>query len=633
MFLPIAAAFLGFEVIRRRSGLIRMSILWTLLLWACYAVAVTEVLNLLRLVTRPALAAAWLLACATLTWMLKSSPGTRLSSKFNKPAGTLSGGGRMLFAAISCVGALIALGAVLSPPNTYDAAAYHLPRAMMWLQNRSVAPFVTPYSNMTFLPPANEFFQLHFLALEQGDVLANCTQWVAWLGCVLAVSLAAGLLGGDQMAQLLAALFAASVPEGVLEASGSKNDYSLCLWLATFTVFGLAYRREASRWNAAGLCFSAALAVLTKSTSWLLLPALAASLAVLCGGARLRTLPRHAWAGALLALILIAPFHLRNQARYGNPLSPPVGSGELPFSVAQGSFSSTIAAANLVRNLGTQFGGPWPAMNRWAESEARGLIKWIGEDPDAHFAIWPGSRFTIQGGGWHEASRTNFVHLLLYLTLAGLTLVFWKRCGGATLAPLWLALGLGFILFSGYLRWQPWHTRLHLPFFVLAAVPAGVAAARLRWPWMPSIALLLLAPAAIHAALWNDIRPLLGDRSVLEKSRVQTLFNDGGGDGSQHRDVVSRIVLSQCRRIGLSAWQTHFFYPSMALLGVASGEREVRFMPDSGQPWPAGESFEPCAVWCLRCSGVTSLSERYSAQGFQMVTAGADLLFLKGPAH
>src|ERR1017187_3380327 len=106
---------------------------------------------------------------------------------------------------------------------------------------------------------------------------------------------ARGRAGPEHQGQAFAALFCATLPNGILQASGAKNDSLLALWLVCLLYF--TARRNAPF---AGLAFRLALA--TKATAYLFAPPMLAIL-VLYRPPSLRTMLRMAGylaGGALL---------------------------------------------------------------------------------------------------------------------------------------------------------------------------------------------------------------------------------------------------------------------------------------------------------------------------------------------
>jgi 4-amino-4-deoxy-L-arabinose transferase-like glycosyltransferase len=94
------------------------------------------------------------------------------------------------------------------------------------------------------------------------------------------------LLGAPEAGAVLAVLFAATLPMGILQSSSTQNDYVVSFWLLAFVSQFLGWRRSS---HDSHLLFAAAalgLAILTKGTAlifatpfgiWLLAPSPARS--------------------------------------------------------------------------------------------------------------------------------------------------------------------------------------------------------------------------------------------------------------------------------------------------------------------------------------------------------------------
>jgi 4-amino-4-deoxy-L-arabinose transferase-like glycosyltransferase len=98
--------------------------------------------------------------------------------------------------------------------------------------------------------------------------------WCSGLALTSIVAVGRWELGADLRGQLLAALFCATIPNGILQATGAKNDYVLAAWLACAAYFLL--RNEAIF---AGLAIGLALG--TKATAYLFAPGLILAIMIL----------------------------------------------------------------------------------------------------------------------------------------------------------------------------------------------------------------------------------------------------------------------------------------------------------------------------------------------------------------
>ena len=146
---------------------------------------------------------------------------------------------------------------------------YHLPRALHWLQNQSLAHYPTSILRQLFMPPFAEMGILHVLALSNGDHLAFVVQWLSMAGALLAVWVLTEQVTNRREAALTAVAFAATLPMGLLQASSTQNDWVLTVWLAIAAVFVLAYRRDNSTKSVIGAALAIGLALLTKGTAFI----------------------------------------------------------------------------------------------------------------------------------------------------------------------------------------------------------------------------------------------------------------------------------------------------------------------------------------------------------------------------
>ncbi len=125
------------------------------------------------------------------------------------------------------------------------------------------------YYSQVSQPPLAEYFILHTWILSAGDRFANLVQFFAFFASAVAASAITAGLGASRRGQVLAALFAATLPNGILQASGVKNDCVLALWLALTARFALAWLRDPRPADLVSVGLALGLAILTKNTAYL----------------------------------------------------------------------------------------------------------------------------------------------------------------------------------------------------------------------------------------------------------------------------------------------------------------------------------------------------------------------------
>jgi hypothetical protein len=595
---------------------LRDSLLRALVLFGGITVAITELLSPFHLLRRVPLAVAWTaVAMAAAAWSWRRRPGL--------PRMTIRPLEAIIAAVIAMIAATVGLTAVLSPPNSADAMAYHMPRVIYWAQAGSVAFFPTPYFNQITLQPLAEYIMLHTYVLSGGDHFINLIAFGAFLGSMVAVSALGDALGLSGRGQAFAALFCATLPNGILQASGAKNDSLLALWLVCLLYF--AARRNAPF---AGLTLGLALA--TKATAYLFAPPMLAIL-MLYRPPPLKTMLRMAGYLAGGALLINTPQYLRNLSLSGSPLGydSAQGDGVFRWRNERPGWQSTVS--NALRNTSEQLGARSPRWNQAVFDAVVHIHRWLGIDPQDPATTW---RYAVyeapRNAKNHEADANNRWHLLLL----GAAAVFVAATRRRTWMVYGLALLAAFLLFCYYLKWQPFLARLELPLFVLGAPLAGCLLEALR-PNILALALCILLVNNTRAALFeNWTRPLHGPRNLFITSRQDNYFADmtQWNNRASYLPAIDLTAASGCRTVGIDISRNQLEYPFQALL--LERNPNVRFVHTgvenaSARYYPANRP-QVCAVFCPDCAGLADKVGRYSGVG-PPITLEHFLLFLAPP--
>jgi hypothetical protein len=595
---------------------LRDSLLRALVLFGGITVAITELLSPFHLLHRVPLAVAWTAAgVVAAVWLWRRRPGL--------PRLTIRPLEAVIAAVIAGIAAMAGLTAALSPPNTFDAMAYHMPRVVYWAQAGSVAFFPTTYFNQITMQPLAEYIMLHTYVLSGGDHFINLIAFCAFLGAIGGASALAGALGLSTRGQAFAALFCATLPSGILQASGAKNDSLLALWLVCLLYF--TARRNAPF---AGLAFGLALA--TKGTAYLFAPPMLAML-LLYHPPPLRTMLRMAGFLACGMLLINTPQYLRVLSLSGSPLGydSAEGDGIYCWRNDHPGWQSTVS--NALRNTSEQLGARNPRWNQAVFDTVVRLHRWLGIDPQDPATTW---RYAVyeppRNAKNHEADANNRWQLLLL----GVAAVF----AAVTRRRAWILYGLAllaaFFLFCFYLRWQPFMARLELPLFVMGAPLAACFLEALR-PNILAIALCLFLVNNTRASLFeNWTRPLHGQRNLFITSRQENYFADLSqrNDRASYLAAIDLTAASGCRTVGIDISRNQLEYPFQALL--LERNPNVRFVHTgvenaSARYYPALRP-RVCAVFCPDCDGLADKVARYSSIG-PPITLEHFLLFLAPP--
>jgi 4-amino-4-deoxy-L-arabinose transferase-like glycosyltransferase len=566
--LPVLAGWVGYyrlaRALARRGELDsdwRVAVACACVAWGGTLVLIVEVLGALKLLGTPGLLIAWLLVSAGL-WLANQ----RLAGRTQKPEAARrdESGGLLAHVrawpwdaqAMALITLLLVLllgvAAALAPSTSWDAITYHLPRVMHWIQQGSVDHFPTNNERQIEFGPGAAFVQTTVFLLLDSDRLANHVQWTAMAGSVLLATLIARLLSprpANPRTQVFAGLLVATLPIGMVESITPLVDYVTAFWLTVFVVFALLLRQQPDhRWYWWGAGLALGLGTLTKVT--MLLYAGAPVLALLVWTAR-RLKDRQEWLRRVAVLILAAaglnvPHLLRNTVLYGSPL----GSVFIHQVERNESISLSGTLSNVIRNLALHGQTGIPPLTGWVNQAVATVHRLTGRDLNDPDTSYYKGKFTFTTSlrvfdslgpcPWHVAL------LLVAFVFAGFR---FKQ------NRLWLTYpvlaAVGFLLFCAVLRWQEWHTRLHLVWLVpLMPFCAAVLGDRLS-RWGPATTSLIVLWFAGLCLVKNESQPIGNPVFAAQPRAQQMLWLHGQGQFEAWQRIATEISQAGGRNIGL----------------------------------------------------------------------------------
>jgi len=604
---PLLVFFLAWDMFSRGKEDWRLAFLSAAAMWGSLLTLITELLSLFGAIAFRPLLGAWCfsLVIVFLAWR---------KSVWGKPAATNFAWRQeprfewFLRMGLLFIAGVVGLIALVAPPNTWDAMTYHMARVMHWMQNKSVAHYPTHILRQLYMPPWSEFAILHFQILAGTDRLANGVQWFSMLGSAIGVSGLAGRLGADRRGQLFSAVVSMTIPMGILQGSSTQNDYVAAFWLTCF-VYGLFVMRERGDAGSALLCGAGlGLAMLTKATAYIY------AFPFLLGASWL--LLRAFGSRGFLLLILVASaaltinlgHFLRNDDLFSNPLGltqeDRVGHYTIQYRVANEVLSPAVLVSNLVRNAAIHLSTPSAPINLFLERGVIFLHSVLGVSPhDPRTTLPLGTRFEITDTWLNEDSTGNPLHFALLV--ASIFVIAWKRGEGREVRLYSLGLIAAFLLFSLYLKWQPFNSRLQLPGFVLWSPVSGVVLAGLQRKWAASAVVSILLVGTLPWLFFNRARPLAAPQNIFNTPRAAQYFR---GRYSPYSRAVQLLPDPQCKQIGLYLDLDSWEYPFWVLLYQRLG-RDVRIEAVnveniSARKYADLPAFTPCAVLAINSLAV-----------------------------
>ena len=600
--IPLVSLGLLFLIFKQIDKCWRTAILSAAVVWGSVVALFTEILSLFELLTFEWVLGLWLVA--DILWLIiylklnsvkpdiRSNDRSQLSSFLL----WLLGGVSLIFAAVGLI-------AIVSPPNNWDSMTYHMSRVAHWMQNRSVEHYPTSYVPQLYHPPWAEFAIMHFQIISGGDRFANLIQWLSMVGSAIAVSLIAKQLGANLRGQVFAAVFAATLPMGILQGSSTQNDYAVCFWVVCFVSCGLAGMSAGiTLSNTLKIGASLGLALLTKTTAYIFaLPFILWFIIVGIKRFHQKMLPPILMIAAVTLILNIGHFW-RNYDLFGYAIGAPQSfTKEYKIEI----FTLPTFLSNIIRNLAMHTGTSISKINGLIVAVVKLLHKILGILPNDPRITWPpGQVYALSTPSFNENNATNPIHFgLIFATI--MLISNNPKLRQIKIVIVYLTATITtFLLLCLLLKFQPWQSRHHLTIFVLFAPLFGLTISQLSNYKIANYIVLIMIFMSLPWIFNNKFRPLLGESNIFNSSRNELYFTSRPKIEFPYYQAVDFVKSQNCTNIGLSFWTKNSWEYPLWVLFQQPGKPTPRIEHIStidpvvekklnSEPY---KSFIPCAI-------------------------------------
>ncbi|MBD2577311.1 hypothetical protein [Oscillatoria sp. FACHB-1406] len=565
VFLPLFSFFLLF-VLFSHSCCWRSSVLLAAITWGLIIVAIVEILNIFSAISFFWISGFWIVVNFNLLLILFFGVSSRRrvhKIQFSLKLPTYS---LILLISIVSISLIIGTIAIVSPPNTWDAMTYHMPRVVHWIQNKTVAHYPTNYLPQLYQSPWTEFAILNLQILSASDRFANLVQWFSMIASIVGVSLIALELKASPSGQIFAAVFVVTLPMGILQASSSKNDYAVSFWLICLAYFILVgTKSKISFVNYWAVGSSLGLALLTKGTAYLYAIPFYSWFIFKIFHQRNRNYFYSSIASIFttsIAILINIGFYYRNINLFKTPLySPPeykIDTIALPLFIS-----------NVVRNIAIHLPIPFDSIDNTFIETA--IVKFhstiLNIDVNDSRITSPGVYFGINLLPNFEATAANPFHCYLILLGLVLSIVSIKKIiQQKTLTEYFCITTFAFLLFCLLVKWQPYQSRLHLAIFILYAPFVGKFFEDiLKQRFLFYVAMFLIIFSSI-CLFFNETRPILNQTNIFNTERTDQYFMDRPDLRDEFIGASQFVKNQKCNRVGISLKADDWEYPLWVLL-------------------------------------------------------------------
>lgn len=317
----------------------------------------------------------------------------------------------------------IGASAILYPPNNWDSNTYHLPRIIIWLQNKNIYHYPTHIFRQIYQPILSEV-QLTWIYATYGPInLLNLQQFFYLIfSMIIGYLILQKLNDNNKITFSDVAIAVLSVSSAVLEASNTKNDILVTYFILNYIYCWVLLIKE-GKVNVFLFVASIALSILTKGTSYIFLTAITIGFLLLLV-IKIKLFKRlvrkkniaKIFLSLFIVLFLLSPFFYRNISLSGNIYCQ--DRKEKIFYQNELITPKTVIS-NSIKNLSIQFCPPFnviPVYNM-VQKTHRFLNLPSVDDPALNFGGFKYATPEMKIKNYFEEDNVPNFYLFLFLVL------------------------------------------------------------------------------------------------------------------------------------------------------------------------------------------------------------------------
>jgi len=519
-------------------------------------VLITEILSILNQLNFIGIISCWLLvSCVLLFFIFKNNSKIDVLKRIKSKYKELTYFQKTLLFIVFILVSLLFYQGLVYPPNNWDSLTYHMSRIMYWLGNENVNHFPTHILRHLYQPPFAEYVILHVNVLQGNDYFSNSIQLFFLIFTLVSLNEILNYLKIERTNKIIAFLFCLTIPSVVLQASTTKNDIVCAYFVITSVLFLIRTYHNPNVLSFSFLGITIGLGMLTKGTFYVFVfPTLLLFLIFFLRD----VIKQKKYTTILIGLISVFFIIIINIGYFSRNYS--INQHILNIDdvehkmYSNENMNTTLFISNLLKNVGLHMSYPFA-------EKYNSFITEFHEDNNISIndtkLNYNNTKYSSpEMFETHEDMVPNTFHIILLLLISVYLVIYasFKKEPKIFLLLIIVVIQIGF--FVGYLKWQPWHTRLHIPIFLFCAILFAVFLNTFKKQYVN----LLLLPALLmnyyFYFVYNKLRPIITDQNYtksiqISDNRFKKYFSNQLQLYPEYLDVLNTMYSLNPKKVGL----------------------------------------------------------------------------------